>query len=97
MDKIFDFLIRHELLGNIVGAILFFAVPLYVLVNLGEIKDFIKKKLSIAEGRSPAFTRYFLRPLVWTLAILILAPIVIWGGLMFYQFIRVRTGAIQGY
>jgi len=43
MDKIFDFLIRHELLGNIVGAILFFAVPLYVLVNLGEIKDFIKK------------------------------------------------------
>jgi hypothetical protein len=97
MDKIFDFLIKHELLGSIVGSILFFIIPVGVLFNLGKIKDFIKKKLSIAEEKSPAFTRYFLQPLVWALAILILAPIAILGALMLYQFIRVRSAAIQGY
>ena len=97
MGKIFDFLIRHELLGNIVGAILFVGVPIMIVANLGKITAFVKRVLSAADEKSPTLTRYIVRPLFWAAVLLILAPIVIWVGVLAFNFIRLRSGAIQGY
>ena len=95
MDKVTSFIIK--LITELVGAFLLVFVPIYIIDNLGKIKTLLKNQLSRSEDKFPLITKYFIRPVVWGLLLLILIPIIIWGGFVLINFILVRSGAIQGY
>jgi hypothetical protein len=95
MEKVIAFI--PKLITHVLGIIVFVGIPLIIIANLDKIRTFLKNTLSKCESRFPIITKYFIGPVAWVILILVLAPILIWGGIIIINFIFVRSAAIQGY